>query len=174
MPTLERRYALAVVLLCWIPSVSSQARRPDIVDPTVCVVRVNIPVDSALTRASRLLLAVGYELDGAVDPYAIETRPRYVRGAGMMTVEVRVEPIDSGALVRFSGEVRRMRRILVVSATSPSETIVADGRSAHQRAAWGFLSDYAHTMRFGEPRLVDRLRSGCESAGGTRAVRDPA
>ena len=155
-------HGVVALFACWSGSAAAQSSAVDVREPSICHVRVRLDSDSALTLAARVLRGAGYKLEEALDPLAMDTGPKYVRGAGMLRLSVRVRRLDSGSEVGVTAEVRRLRRLLVFSAVSPVEPVVATERSAHQRAAWGAVSDLAVAFRLGAPRGVGDPPAACE------------
>ncbi len=108
--------------------------------PTTLRVRVRTTPDSAYRTIVRVLTERGYSVRDGL-PHALSTSDHYVAGVGMVRVHVRVLPDSLGSVVHVSGEWRRLRRLLIVSAMSKDSVVIAAGAGGARGAqAWQELS----------------------------------
>lgn len=109
-------------------------------------VHVRALPDSAYGMVARLLIARGYQVrDGVGD--TLSTGDRYLAGVGMVRLHVQVRPDSLGATVRFSGEWRRLRRLLLVSAVAKDSVVIAYGTGGSRGTqAWQELTAIAEDI----------------------------
>lgn len=109
-------------------------------------VHVRTTPDSAYGMVTRQLIARGYQVrEGAAN--ALSTGDRYVAGVGMVRLSARVMPDSLGATVQLSGEWRRLRRLLILSAMTKDSVVIAYGAGGSRGTqAWQELTAIAEEI----------------------------
>jgi hypothetical protein len=109
-------------------------------------VHLRTPPDSAYGIVARLLIARGYQVREGV-ANALSTGDHYLAGVGMVRLTARVMPDSLGARVDVSGEWRRLRRLLIVSAMAKDSVVIAAGAGGSRGAqAWQELTTIAEEL----------------------------